>query len=144
MEKLTEWLQEIRRRWPDAVCITQGDFGLLWREANKSNAGINYRFAQGGTGIGGSDKDKEIRWFMNSDFRLALLKDLNVGTEKVIDFTRYDIPAKEPQTLSRNWSLLGFINQKQTRPQDNPVPFSALPEADRRLVLKRYPDIVRK
>jgi len=32
---------------------------------------VDYRFVQRGTGIGGSDADKEIRWFMNRDFRLC-------------------------------------------------------------------------
>jgi hypothetical protein len=42
--------------------------------------------------------------------------------EKVIDFTRYDVPAKEPVSGStRNWSLMGLINQKGIRPQDKPV-----------------------
>jgi hypothetical protein len=141
MEKLTEWLQAIRKRWPDAVCITQGEFGLAWRAEFSNNDRLNYRFAQGGTGIGGSDKDKEIRWFMNKDFRLAMLKDLNDGSENVIDFTRYDIPAAEPQTLSRNWSLMGYINQKQTRPQDKPVAMQKLPVDGHRLISHRYPEL---
>ncbi|MDR0541755.1 MAG: DUF3863 domain-containing protein, partial [Dysgonamonadaceae bacterium] len=29
---LTEWLAEIKRRWPDTQFITQGEFGLLWRK----------------------------------------------------------------------------------------------------------------
>ena len=39
----------------------------------------------------------------------------------VIDFTRYDLPAHEPQTLQREWSLMNVLNQKGTRPQDKPV-----------------------
>jgi hypothetical protein len=143
LESLTAWLTEIRKRWPDAKCITQGDFGLLWRKEYKNNDKINYRFTQTGTGIGGSDKDKEISWFMNKDFRLAMLKNNNGTDEKVIDFTRYDIPAKEPQQISRNWSLMGIINQKQTRPQDTPVPLKNLAEPNRKLIAKRYPELVR-
>ncbi len=143
LECLTQWLQEIRHRWPDAQCITQGEFGLLWRNEYKNNDKVNYRFTEIGTGISGSDKDKEISWFMNKDFRLAILKDLNGGGENVIDFTRYDITAKEPQKLSRNWSLMGLINQKQTRPQDTPLPLKNLPDPDCKLINKKYPDLER-
>ncbi len=94
-----------------------------------------------GTGIGGSDKDKEIRWYMNRGFRLAVLKDLPTGVERVIDFTRYDVPAKEPAELTRRWSLLGQINQKRTRPQDEPVLFRELPLQDRQRISAIYPAI---
>ncbi len=135
LEVLTEWLSEIRRRWPEARCLTQGQFGLLWRQQFQNNDSINYRFSQRGTGIGGSDSDKEIAWFMNKDFRLALLR--NTDTEepgRVIDFTRYDRPAKEPTDMTRRWSLLGKINQKQTRPQDKPLLLSALDAEDKDLI----------
>ena len=141
LECLTAWMKEIQKRWPDAKCITQGEFGLLWRKEFKDNSQINYRFAQKGTGVGGSDKDKEIRWFMNKDFRLAYLKNLNDDSEKVIDFTRYDLPAKEPQDMTRKWSLLGIINQKQSRPQDKPIPFNELSERDKEFILKKYPEL---
>ena len=144
LEVLTQWLAEIRRRWPDAVCVTQGEFGLRWRRQFPDNAALDYRFVQRGTGIGGSDRDKEIRWFMNKDFRLALLRNVETGgREQVIDFTRYDRPAAEPRELTRQWSLLGQINQKQTRPQDRPVELNELPEEDRRLILRRYPELGR-
>jgi len=142
LETLTKYLSEIRRRWPDAECVTQGEFGLLWREQFKTNDGIDYQFVQRGTGIGGSDRDKDIRWFMNKHFRLALLRDLETkGSERVIDFTRYDVPAEEPRELIRKWSLLGQINQKQTRPQDKPVPLDALAEEDRSVIFRQYPDL---
>jgi hypothetical protein len=140
LDYLTRWLQEIRKRWPDARMITQGEFGLLWRKQFRDNGKIDYRFRETGSGISGSDADREIRWFMNRDFRLAILKNLNNGIEKVIDFTRYDLPAHEPQTLSRNWSLMGEINQKQTRPQDRPISFDSLPEDDRRIISLHYPE----
>jgi len=124
---LTQWLKEINKRWPDMKFITQGEFGLIWRSHFKSNS-FNYRFEQKGSGIAGSDKDKEIRWFMNKDFRLALLSTLGQpSTEKVIDFTRYTLPAQEPSEMTRRWSLMGEINQKQTRPQDKPIPLIQLP-----------------
>ena len=145
LECLTEWLRQIRARWPDARLITQGDFGNLWRQAYPSNAALDYRFEQTGTGIGGSDADKRIRWFMNREFRLALLSELDrPGSEVVIDFTRYDQPAREPQGLSRNWTLFGDINQKQTRPQDRPRPISQLSEEQRRLIFAHYPDVIQR
>lgn len=141
LEILTAWLKEIRKRWPDAKCITQGEFGLLWRKDFPDNRNLSYLFTQTGTGIGGSDKDKQIWWFMNQRFRLALLRDLNNEETKVIDFTRYDLPAQEPQTLSRNWSLLGTINQKQTRPQDQPVVIRDLTEEDQKIIYEKYPEL---
>jgi hypothetical protein len=139
VDGLTEWLSEIKKRWPDVKFITQGEFGLIWRKHYKSN-NFDYRFEETGSGIGGSDSDKKISWFMNKSFRLALLKNLNQeNSEKVIDFTRYNIPAKEPAENTRRWSLLGEINQKQTRPQDAPVTIDKLPEEGKRLIKKYYP-----
>ncbi len=143
LEKLTEWLKEIRTRWPDAQCITQGEFGLRWRNEFKTNDNIDYWFVQQGTGIGGSDKDKEISWYMNKGFRLAILKNLTDNSKEVIDFTRYDLPAAEPRELGRNWSLMGLINQKQTRPQDSPLPLKSLPEGDQRYIYSKYPELNR-
>ncbi len=142
LEALTRWLSEIRERWPDAKCVTQGEFGLLWREQFTDNAALDYRFVQRGTGIGGSDRDKEIRWFMNRDFRLALMRPVQAdGEELVIDFTRYDTPAAEPADLTRRWSLLGKINQKQVRPQDRPVSLHELTERDKALIFRRLPEL---
>jgi len=139
---LKNWLIAIRKRWPDTKLITQGEFGLLWRKHYKTNS-FNYSFVERGSGIGGSDAGKEIRWFMNKDFRLALLKDLTNNTpEKVIDFTRYDLPAKEPAEMTRKWSLLGDINQKQTRPQDKPVLLIDLPEKSKLIIKRRYPGLI--
>jgi hypothetical protein len=59
--------------------------------------------------------------------------------EKVIDFTRYDIPAREPAENTRRWSLLGEINQKQTRPQDKPVLLSELSAEAKSMIRKYYP-----
>ncbi len=142
LEVLTRWLKEIRERWPEARCVTQGEFGLLWRQHFRDNTMVNYRFVQCGTGIGGSDRDKEIRWFMNPHFRLGLLRNLEGrAQEQVIDFTRYDLPAEEPRELTRRWSLMGQINQKQTRPQDRPIALRELPEADRNRILGCYPEL---
>ncbi len=136
---LTEWLSQLKKRWPDVRFITQGDFGLIWREHYKAND-FNYRFEEKGSGIGGSDIDKEIRWFMNKDFRLALLMNIDrKETERVIDFTRYGLPAKEPEENTRRWSLMGDINQKQTRPQDKPIPLIDLSDDSKSVIKKYYP-----
>jgi hypothetical protein len=139
---LTEWLSEIRRRWPDTRMITQGEFGLLWRAHYKDNS-FDYRFVENaGTGYSGSDTDKQIRWFMNKDFRLALLKSNNGNDEEqVIDFTSYKQKYSEPTGLTRSWSLLGDINQKQTRSQDTPRPLRKLSSQQRRIITKRYPEL---
>jgi len=147
IDSLTAWLQEIRRRWPATVCVTQGEFGLAWRRRFRTNDQVDYRFVQRGTGIGGSDADKEIRWFMNRDYRLALLRDWkNSGPEYAIDFTRYDLPAQEPPDPSpgkpaRNWSLMNRLNQKGTRPQDKPVLLADLPAEDREFISRRHPEL---
>ena len=140
---LKEWLTAIRKRWPDVKLITQGEFGLLWRAHYKSNS-FNYRFVERGSGIGGSDANNELSWFMNKDFRLALLKDWKKNTPvKVIDFTRYNVPAKEPAEMTRKWSLLGEINQKQSRPQDKPVPLDSLSAKARTLIARHYKYLIK-
>lgn len=138
---ITLWLQEIKQRWPNVQCITQGEFGLIWRKHYKQND-FDYRFEEVGSGIGGSDKDKKIRWFMNKEFRLALLSGTNEDSTKVIDFTRYDLPAKEPESGStRNWSLLGEINQKGIRKQDKPVQFNNLSAEDKAIISRKCKDV---
>jgi hypothetical protein len=144
---LTRWLQEIRRRWPGTLCVTQGEFGLAWRRHYLTNQPVDYRFVQRGTGIGGSDEDQEIRWFMNRDFRLALLRNWKTnGPQQVIDFTRYDLPAQEPPDGSpdkptRNWSLMNRLNQKGTRPQDKPSRLAELAPEDQDVIRRRYPEL---
>ncbi len=149
MEGLELWLSQTRKRWPEAQLITQGEFGERWRAQFKSNDALNYRFTHRGCGIRASEEDQEIRWFMNRDFRLALLRDWKKNDAPlVIDFTRYDLPAAEPADpepgkQSRNWSLMNRINQKGTRPQDQPVPISALSAEEQALIRKHYPDITK-
>lgn len=148
MEGLHVWLTETRKRWPDTSLITQGEFGELWRAHFKDNERLDYRFVHRGAGIRASEADKEIRWFMNKDFRLALLRDWkNNGPEKVIDFTRYDLKASEPADPapgkeSRNWSLMNRINQKGTRPQDAPVSILELSAEEQDLIRKHYPELL--
>jgi hypothetical protein len=150
MDGLTLWLSEIRKRWPDAHLITQGEFGELWRKEYPDNDKLDYRFQQRGCGIRASEENKEIRWFMNRDFRLGLLRDAgNANTEKVIDFTRYDLPAKEPVdpadgTHARNWSLMNRINQKGLRPQDQPIALHELPEEEQSLIRQHYPELFKE
>jgi Domain of Unknown Function with PDB structure (DUF3863)/Domain of Unknown Function with PDB structure (DUF3864) len=142
-EGLTRWLSGIRKRWPDVRFTTQGEFGLIWREQNKNN-NFNYRFSEKGSGIGGSDGDKEIDWYMNKKFRLAIIRDLETKEEKVIDFTPYDIKTKEPESgSSRNWTFFGDINQKQTRPQDKPIPLTSLSDEAQSIIKKHYPELIK-
>ena len=141
-EDLTYWLQAVRERWPDTRVMTEGAFGLEWRKHTPNNNALNYRFDAKGTGAPGSEKELEIQWFMNRDFRLALLRNWQTGTlPSVIDFTRYDLKAEEPQTLQREWSLMNVLNQKATRPQDKPTPLSALSPADQQRIYARYPEL---
>ena len=142
---LSSWLEGIRNRWPDTKAVTVGEFGLVWRKQFKNNDSINYRFVQRGSGFPGSETEMEIRWFMNKDFRLALLRDWKANTpEKIIDFTRYDLSAREPEDpkpgqFTRNWSLMNRLNQKGIRPQDKPIDFGQLNAAEKEMVKRQYP-----
>ena len=79
---------------------------------------------------------------MNRDFRLALLRNWQTGAPpSVIDFTRYDLTAHEPDTLQREWSLMNVLNQKATRPQDKPAPLSAMTPANQQRIFARYPEL---
>lgn len=139
---LAWWLQAVKSRWPDTQVLTEGAFGMEWRKHTPNNASLNYRFDAKGTGAPGSEQDLEIRWFMNQEFRLALLHNWKTESpEMVIDFTRYDIPAQEPQGLQREWSLMNVLNQKGTRLQDKPIRLGQLPAEDQRLIYKRCPEL---
>lgn len=139
---LTWWLQAVKERWPDTQVITEGAFGLEWRKHMPSNTGLNYRFDAKGTGAPGSEKNLRIRWFMNQRFRLALLNDwMTESPAMVIDFTRYDLPAHEPQGLQREWSLINVLNQKGLRPQDKPVRLGQLSAEDQRRIYAVYPEL---
>ena len=141
-EDLTYWLQNVHDRWPDTQVITEGAFGLEWRKHTPNNTSLNYQFDAKGTGAPGSEKNLEIEWFMNRDFRLALLHDWTKNTPPLaIDFTRYDLKAEEPQGLQREWSLINVLNQKGTRPQDKPIPLHQLSTDDQRRIYKRYPQL---
>jgi hypothetical protein len=147
MAGLHLWLTAVRQRWPDAQLITQGEFGELWRARFKNNEKLDYQFVHRGCGIRASQEEHEIRWFMNRNFRLGLLRNWKDEVpEKVIDFTRYDLPAKEPAdpqsgTQSRSWSLMNRLNQKGTRPQDQPVALTELTAEEQTLIRRHYPEL---
>jgi len=141
-QDLTWWLQAINARWPDTQVLTEGAFGMKWREHTPNNASLNYRFDAKGTGAPGSEKELEIRWFMNQRFRLALLNNWTTRSPAmVIDFTRYDLPAHEPQVLQREWSLINVLNQKGTRPKDKPIRLGQLIPEDQQRIYARYPEL---
>lgn len=150
MEGLTIWLSEIHKRWPKTKGITHGELGMAWRKKFKNNNNINYRFVHRGSGVCASDTNLQIRWFMNKDFRLALLSNQNENAqEKVIDFTRYDLKAQEPTDPKqgkaiRNWSLMNRLNQKGTRPQDKPINLNDLNVDDKAIINRRYPELIEK
>jgi len=144
-EDLAWWLQAVRERWPDTKVITEGAFGLEWRKHNPNNSHLNYRFDEKGTGAPGSEKELEIEWFMNQEFRLALLHNWTKNDPPmVIDFTRYDLKAEEPPNPQREWSLMNVINQKETRPQDKPVRLSQLKPDDQHRIFARYPELKKR
>jgi hypothetical protein len=141
-EDLAWWLQAVKDRWPDLRVMTEGEFGLEWRRHNTNNAALNYRFDAKGTGAPGSEKNLEIQWFMNPEFRLALLRDWTRDAQPLaIDFTRYDLKAEEPHQLQREWSLMNVLNQKGTRPQDKPIPLRQLNPDDQKRIYTRYPEL---
>lgn len=141
-EDLTYWLQSVHDRWPDTHVMSEGAFGLEWRKHTPNNASLNYRFDERGTGAPGSEKNLEIQWFMNREFRLALLHDWTTNSPRMaIDFTRYDLKAQEPRGLQREWSLMNVLNQKDTRPLDTPTRLGHLAPEDQRLIYAQYPNL---
>ena len=131
---LTSWLAAVKAQWPSAQMLTHGEVGLRWRALHPTND-YNYSFVEVGSGIAGSDVDKEITFFANRAFRLVLLRNLtDVGQAGLaIDFTRYDTPASEPTDVpDRSWNLMNVLNMKQSRgAQDAPRPLADLAQADR-------------
>ncbi|HXR39208.1 MAG TPA: DUF3863 domain-containing protein [Terracidiphilus sp.] len=136
------WLEAVRERWPDTQVMTEGAFGLEWRRHTPSNARLDYRFVARGTGAPGSEKELEIEWCMNREFRLGLLRDWTTGAPAMaIDFTRYDLTAREPEGMQREWSLMNALNQKGTRPQDKPMRLGQLRSEDQSRIYARYPEL---
>lgn len=142
------WVTSTKKRWPDTRFISFGEFGTIYRAAHPSNQGMNYRFVERGSGLGDSYNNLEIKWFMNKGFRLALLRDWHKegSPAYVIDFTRYDLPAKEPNDPmpgkpAKDWSLMNVLNQKGLRPQDTPKLLSELNAEDQAIIKKQYPEL---
>ena len=141
-DDLTWWLQAVKERWPDTRVMTEGAFGLEWRRHTPNNDRLDYRFDEKGTGAPGSEQELEIKWFMNRAFRLGLLRNWQSESPwMVIDFTRYDLPAREPQNPQREWSLMNVLNQKGTRAQDHPMRLSQLDEEAQTRIFARYPEL---
>jgi hypothetical protein len=144
---MKKWVGDTVKRWPDVKFIPFGEFGEIWRRHYSSNT-WNYRFEEKGLGIGNSWGDEDIKWFMNRNFRLATVRNWQQdGPEMVIDFTRYDLPAREPADPSpehpvKDWSLMNRINQKGLRPQDKPVLLRDLPDDDKALIARWYPGLI--
>lgn len=142
------WVTDTKKRWPDTHFVTFGEFGIIWRNQNKSNNDWNYRFVERGSGLGDSYNNLEIKWFMNKKFRMALLRDWHKRNSPtyVIDFTRYDIKMTEPSDPSpekpvKDWSIINVINQKGLRAQDKPLLPQELPEEYRKMIREAYPDL---
>ena len=144
---LEMWVSGTKKRWPDTHFVTFGEYGNLWRNQYKNNDEMNYRFEERGSGLGDSYNNLEIKWFMNKEFRLALLRDWHKDQpDYVIDFTRYDLTASEPKDPSptnpiKNWSLINRINQKGLRPQDKPILLNELENDEKDLIYRYYPDL---
>jgi len=144
---LDMWVTDTKKRWPDTHFVTFGEYGSLWRTQYKTNQNWNYNFLERGSGLGDSYNNLEIEWFMNKNFRLALLRDWQFETPRqVIDFTRYDLPAHEPadpdpQHPAKDWSLMNRINQKDLRPQDHPRPLSELAKEDQDYIYESLPQL---
>jgi hypothetical protein len=145
---MERWVTDTKKRWPDTHFVTFGEFGNLWRQRYRTNGDWNYRFVERGSGLGDSYNNLEIRWFMNREFRLALLRDWHKrgSPAYVTDFTRYDLTAEEPPDPSpgnpvKDWSLINVMNQKGLRPQDTPRLINELDAGDRDLIKKYYPEL---
>lgn len=145
------WVTDTKKRWPDTHFLSFGEFGNLWREQYKTNNDWNYRFEERGSGLGDSYNNLEIKWFMNKEFRLALLRDWHKkeSLTYVIDFTRYDLKAQEPSDPSpdrpiKDWSLINVLNQKGLRVQDEPRLLENLEKNDQALIKKYYPYLLKE
>lgn len=150
-QAMEKWVTDTKKRWPDVHFVTFGEFGELWRSEYKSNDDWNYKFEERGSGFGDSYNNLEIKWFMNKEFRLALLRDWHKEGSPiyVIDFTRYDLPAHEPADPSpehpiKDWSLMNVINQKGLREQDKPRQLNELDPKDQDLIKKFYPELFKQ
>ena len=145
-EALRMWVGDTKKQWPDTRFVSFGEFGEIWRAAHPTNEDWSYNFLERGSGLGDSYNNLEIEWFMNRHLRLATVRDWHHegSPKRVIDLTRYDLPAKEPadpdpQHPAKDWSLMNRINQKGLRPQDRPVLFRELAREDQEYVRRWVP-----
>ncbi|RKN39490.1 DUF3863 domain-containing protein [Streptomyces hoynatensis] len=134
------WLRWLGETWPDLGCPTMAEFGEEHRARHQDNEGLRYLLQQEGSGIGASAAGERVTWFMTGGYRLGVADTVRPGSARaarraaagpvVFDHTGYRLPPAEPQGLDeRNWSLLGELNQKRTRPQDTPVPLGPFLDA---------------
>jgi len=158
---LPSWIKAMRKKYPDTQMLTTGEFGDLWRKHNPDNSRINLKFVERGNDMPSEEEGKkisskyrfdapifcpemEIRWYFNKDFRFATIQNWKEhGSKLVMDYTRYNRPYKEPSgnVIERHWDILDLINQKESRPQDKPKPFSELPQEEQDKILKWYPEL---
>jgi hypothetical protein len=147
---LARWLEATRARWPQTRCLPFGEFGEIWRRHFRDNDHWDYRFEAKGLGVADSKAELAVNWYMNKTFRLGLIRNWQKDEPwKVMDFTRYDLPAIEPADPVpaepiRNWSLMNRLNQKGLRPQDKPLLLSELTSEERRLIGHHYPMLVKE
>jgi len=124
LEAFSEWIAWIKRTWPDVQCPTLAELGSRLRACYLDNDSLAYLLRQNGTGIGASFSGQQVTWFMNKAFRLGVV--CKGDHYSVFDYADYAQDYAEPQGLGeRNWSLLGAINQKRQRPQDEPMALPA-------------------
>jgi thioredoxin-related protein len=158
---LPNWIKAVRTKYPDLQMITLGEFGEKWREHNPDNSRLNLKFVERGNDMPSLEEGRklypnyhfhpeifkpgwEIRWYFNKDFRLATIQNWKEnGPTLVMDYTRYNQPYKEPSgnVIERHWDIMDMINQKESRPQDKPKPFSELPKEEQEKIVKRYPEL---
>ncbi len=158
---LPSWLKAIRAKYPDTQMLNLGEFGDKWRMHNPDNSRINLKLVQRGNNLPAEEEgkkitpkyhyyplisqpDMEIRWYFNKDFRFATIQNWKEnGPKLVMDYTRYNQPYKEPSgnVIERHWDILDIINQKESRPQDKPKPFTELPKEEQEKILKWYPEL---
>ena len=163
-EYLSNWLAALKTKYPDTRMLTLGEFGDLWRAHNPDNSRINLKFVERPNSKMPSEEEwpkyspdkgtrpyhgaifrpeMEIRWYFNKDFRFATIQNWKEnGPRLVMDYTRYNQPYQEPSgnVVERRWNILDIINQKESRPQDKPKPFSELPDDEQAKILKWYPE----
>lgn len=158
---LPNYVKAVRAKYPDLHMLTLGEVGEKWRKHNPDNSRINIKLvARGNTMPSQEEGEKihptyqfhvevfrpemEISWYFNKDFRFATLRNWKEnGPALVMDYTRYNQPYKEPRgnVIERHWDLLDLVNQKQSRPQDKPKPFTELPAEEQKKILKWYPEL---